>query len=421
MEQVQIRGLVKLANDVRRAWTGTRNDGERTALIRQLQQILHQTDAMMRDCGTQPGRLPTPSRRAYEFLRQLAATNPAMTASPPPRAGLDTSAHVAAPPRFDAPDGLLSRDPRVPPAESVTFTGLRSFHRQLLDNIAWATSHGKLNREQMLNVIVSTRTRLDRHLEANAISAGQLTPASRELIAWFRWFSQPTAFEMYVDGVQRAQGVLANEAARPLNWRLPLLVRFEPTRRLYQWRVGATGTAICLATPWIAIGDEGFAALGRSMMRDPSANRIVTGLTVSEAYQELSQAIQNTIGLVQQTRGMIRDLAESFERVNRQYFQGSMPRPKLAWTRTLTGRVFGTYQHVSDTVSISSTLDHPNVPEFVLDHVMHHELLHKRLGVDWTKHRRGVHTPTFRAEERRFAHYVQAAAFLNQLARDAHR
>jgi len=91
-------------------------------------------------------------------------------------------------------------------------------------------------------------------------------------------------------------------------------------------------------------------------------------------------------------------------------------RPRLTWSRSFTGRKFGHYDPIRDTVMVSSSLDRDNVPQYALDFVVFHELLHKELGVDWRNGRAAAHTPEFRAQERRFEQYREAEAALKRLA-----
>jgi hypothetical protein len=90
----------------------------------------------------------------------------------------------------------------------------------------------------------------------------------------------------------------------------------------------------------------------------------------------------------------------------------------LTWSRTFTGRKFGHYDPIRDTVMISCSLDRSSVPVQALDFVMYHELLHKQLGVDWRSGRAAAHTPEFRAAERRFDHYQEAEALLKRVANE---
>src|SRR5262249_17601343 len=93
-----------------------------------------------------------------------------------------------------------------------------------------------------------------------------------------------------------------------------------------------------------------------------------------------------------------------------------MSKPTLAWNRMLTARKFGHYQPGRDTIMISITLDDPEVPPFVLDFVMYHELLHKKHGSMTVNGRRLSHSPAFRAEEQRFAQYHEAERLIHELA-----
>jgi len=138
---------------------------------------------------------------------------------------------------------------------------------------------------------------------------------------------------------------------------------------------------------------------------------------MSEAFQAVRTALDQAAGAVEHTSGMTHDLSEVFDGVNRRYFDGQMPRPKLRWTKRLTGMRFGHYNFAHDVVCISSTLDRPDVPRFVIEHVMHHELLHKKHGSKWSGSQRRCHTREFRAEERVFERFDDADKFLNFLSR----
>jgi predicted metal-dependent hydrolase len=121
--------------------------------------------------------------------------------------------------------------------------------------------------------------------------------------------------------------------------------------------------------------------------------------------------------VVEGTRGAFHDLDQSFDRVNARYFGATMPRPRLTWSRSFTGRKFGHYDFLKDLVMVSSTLDQERVPQFVVDYLMFHELLHKKHGVRWVNGRRYAHTREFYAEERQVPQYDEADAWLTKLAR----
>lgn len=110
------------------------------------------------------------------------------------------------------------------------------------------------------------------------------------------------------------------------------------------------------------------------------------------------------------------DLEASFERVNEAYFGGAMPRPVLRWSGRETWRKFGHFDFLRDELVLSSSLDDDDVPAWVVDFVMYHELLHKVHGIEQQGTRRIAHTRAFRRDERRYAHYEAAEAFLEKLS-----
>jgi len=117
------------------------------------------------------------------------------------------------------------------------------------------------------------------------------------------------------------------------------------------------------------------------------------------------------------TLGRHHDLRQVFDRVNGAYFEPRLDRPVLIWNSAITRRKVGHYQPVTDTVMISVTLDDARVPDYVVEFVMYHELLHKHLGTRVIKGRRYAHSAAFRQAEKRFRHYDQAQSFLTNLGR----
>jgi hypothetical protein len=66
---------------------------------------------------------------------------------------------------------------------------------------------------------------------------------------------------------------------------------------------------------------------------------------------------------------------------------------------------------------VSATLDSREVPSYVVDFVVYHELLHKKHGATWQNGRQAVHTSSFREDERRFAEYAGAEKTIMDLAK----
>jgi hypothetical protein len=103
-------------------------------------------------------------------------------------------------------------------------------------------------------------------------------------------------------------------------------------------------------------------------------------------------------------------LAESFSRINAQYFNGLMEQPNLVIGKGVNK--LGHYDLGTDTVSITENLlEHPHL----LDYVMYHELLHKKHQFSGLGRRHTYHSAAFRAEERKFPRAAQLEKELSRL------
>jgi len=115
------------------------------------------------------------------------------------------------------------------------------------------------------------------------------------------------------------------------------------------------------------------------------------------------------------TRGKHRDLDERFDRLNREYFQGQLRRPRLTWSVGRSRRHLGQYDETFDCIAMNRKLDSKWVPLYVLDYVLFHEMLHMvhpaRIGKNG---RRLVHTKEFKKAERRFKDYDRAIRWLEK-------
>lgn len=113
------------------------------------------------------------------------------------------------------------------------------------------------------------------------------------------------------------------------------------------------------------------------------------------------------------TKGRYVDLQALYHDINRRYF-GDQLQASITWGRRNGGRGprasirFGSYSAAENLIRIHPALDQPFVPAYFLQALIHHEMLHKHLGVQARNGRRIVHSPQFRALERRFPEYARA-------------
>ena len=89
-------------------------------------------------------------------------------------------------------------------------------------------------------------------------------------------------------------------------------------------------------------------------------------------------------------------LSKSFDRVNEKYFAGMMEKTNLILGNHNFSKL-GTYEYGSDTITISTVL---LKDESLLDYVMYHEMLHKKLKFKNTGVKNRHHSREFREKER---------------------
>jgi hypothetical protein len=114
--------------------------------------------------------------------------------------------------------------------------------------------------------------------------------------------------------------------------------------------------------------------------------------------------------------GRVHNLDKLFNRLNRQYFESQLAKPTLSWSPRRSKRILGHHDYSHDTIIISRALDSANVPEYVVEFVLYHEMLHMKHHPRLVNGRRIYHTTAFRNDEKRFARFAQATEWIEGMA-----
>jgi hypothetical protein len=116
------------------------------------------------------------------------------------------------------------------------------------------------------------------------------------------------------------------------------------------------------------------------------------------------------------TAGRVHDLQQVFDRLNARFFSGALRVP-LTWGRgsgraRRGGLTFGSYDPVLALIRIHPVLDRRDVPQYFLESVVYHEMLHHHLGGIPDRAGRTVyHSRIFREAEARYPWHRQALAW----------
>jgi len=389
MQKLYIRGLVRLADHVRRDLAAPLTEDQIQRLRSEVERAIATVEELLRKNHLATRDLPDPTRKAYEYLRSL-----------------DLTTVKSAPAASEA----MFRN------GSVRFNGLGAYFDQLLDTLALHSEPAKM--DEAFASICRTAGDLERHAADNRIGRDDLARKSRDMLGWLSYFRERAHFDAYLLAVCTARPILEATAAQGGRFKAPVVPHFRPMPGLYRARGYADATKVSLPTPMISFDAAGFTELAAVLFSSRGSKEQLITRTLADAYRGIQAELHRLEGGVSgSARGAFHDLQVSFDRVNVQYFGGLMPRPRLTWSRQITSCKFGHYDALRDALMISATLDSAEVPAFVVDFVVYHELLHKKHGIQWQNGRRAVHTPAFRAEERHFHKYAEADEWIGRLAK----
>ena len=113
--------------------------------------------------------------------------------------------------------------------------------------------------------------------------------------------------------------------------------------------------------------------------------------------------------------GRCRDLEKIFDELNARFFHSLLARPTLSWSRGASRQTLGYFDPAHNAIIISRVFDREEIPLFLLEYVLYHEMLHLKCPTVYRSQRRCVHTPEFKRQERLFPRYDEALRRIQEL------
>jgi hypothetical protein len=116
--------------------------------------------------------------------------------------------------------------------------------------------------------------------------------------------------------------------------------------------------------------------------------------------------------VIMRTEGRYCDLLTMFNSLNGEYFMGKIS-ASITWGKggprhRARKRTLGSYNIHNNMIRINPLLDNRRVPQYFLEFVVYHEMLHADMGVAVNGTRRTVHSKEFRRRETIYKHYHRA-------------
>src|SRR2546427_200609 len=110
---------------------------------------------------------------------------------------------------------------------------------------------------------------------------------------------------------------------------------------------------------------------------DNSYHRIYRTFILTEDIQErarLARTKRCRQIRVRGARGRHVDLELLFDRLNNEYFVGSLLKPQLSWSARKSRHVLGRYDATHNVIFVSRVFDVPGIPMYVVSYVLFHEM-----------------------------------------------
>jgi hypothetical protein len=393
MSSLRLSGVVAAMNHVRAGLAAGVPVAEQPALRAYVTDTVAEIERACRARHTAPSRLPRPTYAAYRYLKELDLTRIREPAA-----------------------GTLP----TPPVTRVSgLTAFAADTRERLGSLAEASVAGQpADLSDLLDRIAGYLTRLDAAVDAAGHDLGRLPDPSRRAHQWLAWLVEPGHAAQHLAAlaqlVQRGHYSTGHPERPPSTRKLPVTAVLYHTASLFRGRTSPSGIQITASQVLVGAPDVVLEALVLAGAgAGGSYTKRLRDYAASEDAAEVALALELAgVPVPAVTRGRHHDLAAIFEQVNGRCFEGRLSAPKLTWSRAHTARKLGHYQQLTDTVMLSTTLDDPRVPDYVVNFVMYHELLHRILGAKVSNGRHLAHGAAFRRAERAFPEYAQAQAYL---------
>ncbi|NOQ97286.1 MAG: hypothetical protein GQ561_03900 [Calditrichae bacterium] len=219
----------------------------------------------------------------------------------------------------------------------------------------------------------------------------------------------------------RVYGTIVNEVKQFPSYRKKnILLRISASSRLYhslRLRSGKILMQISLAS--LALPDEYFSLLMKLLLSRLSAKPI------NQAWKTRLIQYENDFHNRQATplmsakkrlnpQGDYYNLSEIFQNLNRQYFRNGLDQPNIGWSLRKNRHRLGSYDSPQKKMMISKILDNRNVPSYVVEGIVYHEMLHQLHPIQKKNGRRIFHGKIFKINEKKFAEHLKLQSWLKE-------
>jgi hypothetical protein len=220
-------------------------------------------------------------------------------------------------------------------------------------------------------------------------------------------------FDTLVRSINISQEIIETQGSRQI------FIEFTHGSNLYKFRTINNLTTLNISESFIHSSDQVLTAVLQTALhqKNTTASEIIRKFSLSEECSDVLLELDLIAQIATETaQGNIYNLDHLFSTINHQYFAGTMSKPRLMWSSILSHRKLAHYERTRDRIVISKILDHERIPQYLVEFILYHELLHKHHGIQWLNGKCMVHTPEFKRSERKFSQFQEAEDFLKKMS-----
>ncbi len=197
-----------------------------------------------------------------------------------------------------------------------------------------------------------------------------------------------------------------------------LYLEFSPSERLsHSISMNKQRMTFHISIASLSMKDEYFSHLAQVLMGK------ITGKVKDSAAKENLLLLENR-HLAAQTfdaapkagtgspHGRHYDLLELFHLLNQRYFSNKLPVPAISWSSQFNRRRLGSYDPLQKRLMVTRMLDHSEIPRFVVEGILYHEMLHILHPVEHQNGRRIIHSREFKNDEKKFEQHDRLNSWL---------
>ncbi len=391
---IQVRGIVKAAQSAQNSLKSGILPQDVDSFKEFITGLVETIERLCADAQINPSQLPTRSRSAYYFLKHIDLDN--------------------------LPLGESHAVPQL--EQKIRLKNIKTQQHAILQRISHLASSSTLNAatiQDVVKTIKQTVTAIEKICEKQQTTPANLTSSSRQIYAWLKFLTDERHLQLHLQATHCTRQIALEICSTHCQKFENVVVELTNLRGLYKSRRQGNTASVIISEGFINANSEVLEALVTAALLGKSQHttRLLKDFASSEEYSDILLELDLIAeAIAENSKGKCYDLDELFEKVNREYFGSSLAKPRLIWSQINTYRKFGHYEPARNRVMISLTLDDAGIPDFVIEFVLYHELLHKYHGATWVNGRRMVHTPQFRRDEQQFKLYKEASGWLRKLA-----